>query len=105
MAGSKRLQNLLLNRCASGHLFIHHFEGDEVHRAGYIRLIFDNDVEEKQPVMGIQSSKKKLHAEMPRTDVLNRSLIMLVDGLHHQLHKYRRLVAQFLEVDVGTIAR
>ena len=42
---------------------------------------------------------------MPRTDVLNRSLIMLVDGLHHQLHKYRRLVAQFLEVDVGTVRR
>lgn len=53
MGGAKRLQNLLLNRCASGHLFIHLFEGDEVHRVRHIRLISDNDVEEKQPVIAL----------------------------------------------------
>ena len=54
--------------------------------------------------MGIQATKEELHAELLRPDMLDGAPVVLIDGLHHQLDQYGRLVTEFLKVDVGTVA-
>lgn len=41
--------------------------------------------------------------ELLHTNVFDGSLVVLIDGLHHQLDKYGRFVAEFLGIDVRTI--
>ena len=55
--------------------------------------------------MRIQSPKQEFHTEHLGADMLDIAFVILIDGLHHQFDKYGRLVAEFLEVDVRTVAR
>ena len=105
MPGTQGLQHLLLNDSALCHLLIHHLERDEVHRVRHIRAVFHLGVEIQQAVVCVQSTEQESHAEQLRADVLDGAPVVLIDGLHHQLDQYGRLVAEFLEIDVGTVAR
>ena len=105
MVGTQRLQYLLLNGGALCDLLIHHLERDKVHRVRHIRAVFHTGVEIQQVVMDIETSQLEPHTELLRTDMLDGAPVVLIDGLHHQFDQYGRLVAEFLEIDIRTIAR
>ena len=86
MIGAKWLQYLFLYGGALCHLLIYNLKGDEIYRVRHIRAVFHTSVEIQQAIMGIQATKQELHAKLLCTDVLDGTLVILIDSLHHQLY-------------------
>ncbi|MBR8803597.1 hypothetical protein IX299_002057 [Porphyromonas levii] len=66
-------------------------------------LIVNPSMEVEQSIMGIKPSQLETQAKLLCSNVLHLSLIILVNGLHHQLNQHGALTPQLLKVDVCPI--
>ena len=81
--GTERENDLLLNGCTFHHFFIHNFNVTKSTSKGTLRM------EIEQPVVGVQATQQILDAESLAADVLDVSLVVLMDGLHDQSYQLR----------------
>lgn len=62
-------------------------------------------MEIQQPVVRVHPTQQVLDAERLRPDMFDFTLVVLVDGLHNQMHQLRGFTAQLLQIDVEGIVR
>ena len=68
-------------------------------------LVLDFRVEINQVAVYVDALQEVLDAETPAADVLYLALVLLVDGLHDEMHQHGTLLAQLLEVNLLRIVR
>jgi len=103
--GTERENYLLLNGSPFGDLLIHDFERDKIHIERHVGRVLNLRVEIQQPVVRVHPTEQVLDAERLRPDMLDFTLVVLVDGLHYQMHQLWGLAAQLLQIDVEGVVR
>ena len=103
--GTERKNHLFLNGGAFRHFLIHDFEGDKIHIERHVGRVLNLRVEIQQPVVRVHPTQQVLDAEGLRPDMLDFTLVVLMDGLHNQVYQLRGFTAQLLQIDVEGIVR
>ena len=60
-------------------------------------------MEVKQAIVGVDGFEKELHPETLWADMLDFALVLLVDWLHDEFHKHRRLASQLFQIDLLSV--
>ena len=92
--------HLFLDGGTFHHLLVHNLECHKIHFIRYVGPVPDLCMKVQQPVMGVKTAQQILDAERLAPDMLDVPFVVLVDGLRNEIYQFRRLAAEFLQVNV-----
>ena len=100
VVSTQRKYHLFLDGGTFHHLLVHNLECHEIHFIRYVGPVPDLCMKVQQPVMGVKTAQQVLDAERLAPDMLDVPFVVLVDGLRDEIYQFRRLAAEFLQVNV-----